>query len=75
MSGSRKREDEGESKGLLRDYFSLLSRVLSEGLKLQCKKWGVGSWKKKDNCGPQPKKYKLLRIPLTMPQSQLRTLI
>lgn len=38
MSGGRKGEDEGESKGLLRDYFSLLSRVLSKGLKLQRKK-------------------------------------
>ena len=34
MSGGRKGEDE-ESKGLLRDYFSLLSRVISEALKLQ----------------------------------------
>ena len=49
-----------ESKGLLRDYFSLLSRVISEALKLQCKKWGIGSWDKMNNCGPQPKKYKLL---------------
>lgn len=51
----------------MRDYFSLLSRVLSEGLKLQRKKWGIkkrggiGGWDKKDNCGLQPKKYKLLR--------------
>lgn len=60
MSGGRNGEDEEESKGLLRDYFSLPSRVISEALKLQCKKWGIGSWDKMSNCGPQPKKYKLL---------------
>ena len=31
------------------------------GDKKKKKKWGIGGWDKKDNCGLQHKKYKLLR--------------